>query len=215
MPRLTGPLFSLTARKTLGKAITYSSWRGVQYARQRVVPTNPNTTAQQDSRGLFSTLNALWLRLGPLARAPWEASASGQPFTDRNRFLQVNIPLMSGQVDMQDFVGSPGVGGAVPPTSVTDASGGAGQITLTAVQPTLPTGWTQTSIDAVAFIDGDPTTPLTPLPFEQQDAAAPFTTVAFTGLPTGTYTWSAWNVLLAPDGTTRYSPSLQGVQIVA
>lgn len=215
MPRLTGPLFSLTARKTLGKAITYSSWRGVQYARQRVIPTNPQTTAQTDVRNIWTTLNALWLRLGPLAKAPWVASAAGQPYTDRNRFLQVNMANMNGQVDMQDFEGSPGVGGAVPPTSVVDSSGGAGQLTLTAVQPTLPTGWSQASIDAVAFIDGDPTTPLAPIPFEQQDAAAPYTVVNFTGLPTGTYTWSCWNVLLAPDGTTRYSPATQGVQVVA
>lgn len=215
MPKLTGPLFSLTASKSLGKAITYSRWRGIQYARQRVIPTNPQTTAQTDVRNIWTTLNALWLRLGPMSRAPWEASASGQPFTDRNRFLQVNMANMNGQSDMQAFEGSPGVGGAVPPVSVVDSSPGAGAITLTAVQPTLPTGWSQTSIVGVAFIDGDPTTPLAPVSYEFQDSAAPYTVILMTGLPTGTYTWSCWNVLTAPDGTTRYSPSTQGVQVVA
>lgn len=215
MPRLTGPLFSLTARKTLGKAITYSSWRGVQYARQRVIPTNPNTTAQQDARGIFSTLNALWLRLGPLSRAPWEAAAAGQPYTDRNRFLQVNVANMSGQADMQDFDGSPGVGGAVPPTSVTPSDGGGQLLVLTCVQPSLPTGWTQAAVVGVAFEDGDPTTPLAPVSFEAEDAAAPYTVISIDVQTAGTYVWSAWNELVAPDGTTRYSPSASGTQVIA
>lgn len=212
---VTGPLFSLTARKTLGKTLTYSVWRGIQYVRTRVTPSNPQTAAQTANRNIFTTLNDLWLRMGPLARAPWVASATGQPYTDRNRFIQVNQSALNGDVLMTDFIGSPGVGGAVPPTSATPSSGGAGQLTLTLVQPTLPTGWTQVAARAIAFLQGNPTTPIIITPFEQSDAAAPFTSVAFTGLPTGTYVWAVWNELQAPDLSTRYSVSLEGTQAVA
>lgn len=215
MPRLTGPLFSLTARKTLGKAITYSNWRGIQYARQRVIPTNPQTTSQTNNRNIWTTLNALWLRMGPISKAPWEASAAGQPYTDRNRFLQVNQFNMNGQVDMQDFDGSPGVGGAVPPVSITPSDGGGQLLVLTAVQPSLPTGWTQTGFAGIAFADGDPTTPLAVVSFEASDVAAPFTVASIDVQSAGTYVWSGWNVLLAPDGTTRYSPSMSGTQVIA
>lgn len=215
MPRLTGPLFSLTARNTLGQAVTYSVWRGIQYARQRVIPSNPQTTAQTNHRNIFITLNRMWLRMPTFGRAPWTAAALGQPFTNRNRFLSANLDAMSGQVNMQQLIGSDGPGGAPPPLTAVSASGGAGQLTITLTQPTLPTGWTQVSSDAIAVIDGNPTTPLTPTPQQQQDAVAPFTSVAFVGLATGTYVWSVWNVMTAPDGTTRYSVALRGTQAVA
>jgi len=53
MARLTGPLLSLTARKTIADTVTYLLSRGISVARQRVIPANPNTTAQQTARNLL------------------------------------------------------------------------------------------------------------------------------------------------------------------
>lgn len=215
MPRLTGPLFSLTARNSLGKAVTYSSWRGIQYARQHTVPSNPQSTAQTEVRNVFKTLNALWLRSGPLARAPWAAAASGQPYTDRNRFMQVNQAALYDQTVMTAFLGSPGVGGAVPPVSVTPSDGGGQLLVLTAVQPTLPTGWTQVAFVGMAFLQGDPQAFIERTPVEGEDTVTAFTVVSLDVGSAGTYVWSAWNELLAPDGSTRYSVATSGTQVIA
>ena len=50
MAKVTGPLFSMTASGSLGKAIVYSIWKGVQYVREHVTPTNKKTDHQGDVR---------------------------------------------------------------------------------------------------------------------------------------------------------------------
>lgn len=54
--RLTGPMFSLTASGTIGKTITMSKWKGVAYARTRVIPFNGRTTDQQLERGYLGVI---------------------------------------------------------------------------------------------------------------------------------------------------------------
>ena len=60
MVRLTGPMFSLTALGKFGKAIVYSIWKGIQYARMLVTPVNPQSGSQGDRR----------VMLGGLGRSP-------------------------------------------------------------------------------------------------------------------------------------------------
>ena len=50
MAKLTAPLFSLGARGKLGNALVYFPWKGIDAVRRYVVPTNPNTTAQNTQR---------------------------------------------------------------------------------------------------------------------------------------------------------------------
>lgn len=51
MAKLKGPLFSLGASQQLGKAVVYFPWKGLNVVREYVIPSNPNTTAQQTQRG--------------------------------------------------------------------------------------------------------------------------------------------------------------------
>lgn len=51
MAKLKGPLFSLSASGAIAKTLVYFGWKGLKVARQWVLPTNPNTEAQQDQRG--------------------------------------------------------------------------------------------------------------------------------------------------------------------
>ena len=215
MAKTIGPLFSLRASQSIGGTLTYASWKGIPYVRTLVIPSNPRTTAQVNNRNVWSTLNELYKRLGTIALAPWTASVVGQPLTARNRFLQINQPDMYDQVDMQDFTGSPGTGGAPPATSVTPSDGTGQILTLTFVTPTAPTGWTLTAVQGVAFEDGDPQGPITPVPFEAEDAAAPLTIVLIDVLAAGTFVWSGWPKWEKPDGTFAYGPSISGTQIIA
>lgn len=206
MSKLTGPLFSLTARGTIADAITYSGWRGVQYVRTRVVPANPQTANQTEVRNIFHTLCDLWSRSPAIFREPWTANAQGQPYTDRNKLIALNIPALQGDVNMNDYVGSPGQGGAIPPASIT-VTPGAGQLTVDVTAPTLPPGWTITAAQVCAFIDGDASTPLVLTPVADEDTSSPYS-VVLTGLTTVLHQVRAWLKWAAPDGSTKYSTAL-------
>lgn len=51
MAKLKGPLFSLGASGQLAKTIVYFGWKGIQVAREYVVPSNPKTADQITQRG--------------------------------------------------------------------------------------------------------------------------------------------------------------------
>lgn len=210
MSKLTGPLFSLTARGTIGDALTYSAWRGVQYVRTRVVPNNPNTTNQQEVRGVFRTLAAWWNRAPTLTRAPWVAAAVGLALTDRNILVRENVPALQGDANMNDFVGSPGAGGALPPLTMTLTSVGAGAIEAVFTQPPVPPGWTQQAVVLSVFADGDPSPEFITTPSDGEDTVTPFTDVTITGLAAVAHQARGWNRWTAPDGSTRYSIALAG-----
>lgn len=46
MAKVTGPLMSLDASGSVASTITFSKWKGRNYVRQRVVPSNPSTAGQ-------------------------------------------------------------------------------------------------------------------------------------------------------------------------
>lgn len=50
MAKVQGALFSVDASGTYAGKLTFAKWKGVQYVRNRVDPSNPMTTGQVDSR---------------------------------------------------------------------------------------------------------------------------------------------------------------------
>lgn len=55
MAKLKAPLFSLGASGSLAKTLVYFGWKGLNAVREHVVPTNPNTSAQQTQRGYMAS----------------------------------------------------------------------------------------------------------------------------------------------------------------
>jgi hypothetical protein len=51
---------SLNATGSLAKSIVFAGWKGIKYARQYIVPANPNTSGQQTQRGYITAAVALW-----------------------------------------------------------------------------------------------------------------------------------------------------------
>ena len=51
MAKLKAPLLSLGASGAIGKTIVYFGWKGLDCAREYVVPSNPKTTPQNTQRG--------------------------------------------------------------------------------------------------------------------------------------------------------------------
>ena len=54
MPKLKAPLLSLGAAGQLGKAIVFFPWKGLNLAREYVIPANPKTTLQVTQRGYMT-----------------------------------------------------------------------------------------------------------------------------------------------------------------
>ncbi len=59
MAKLKGPLFSLQAAGQIAKTLVYFPWKGLNVAREYVVPANPKTALQTTQRGYLTDAVAL------------------------------------------------------------------------------------------------------------------------------------------------------------
>jgi len=208
MARLTAPLFSLDASGSLAGAITFSRWKGINYARTRVIPANPNSVAQQEVRGVFSTLSEMWKRMPLLARAPWTAAVEGLPLTDRNLHVKANAAGLKDETDLTNLVMSWSGGNAVPPITV-EATPGVLLITVTAVTPTLPPGYTLTSIVAACCLDGDPSPKFTVDTIAGEDEETPYS-IVLEDLTAALYQVGCWcKFERTSDGKVFYSAAVR------
>lgn len=207
MAKLTGPFMSFSAKGSIAKTMTTSKWRGVQYAKQYTIPSNPSSSGQVLTRNTFQWSNGVWKLAGSLLVAPWTAFAKGQAFTDRNAFVGKNTQILRPETDVQSMIFSPGAKGGLPPSSFS-AAGGSGTITGTVVTPTPPTGWTIAAAVMVAILDQNPQSATNYATYENEDTSDPYTAPVISGLAAGAYVvgcFLRWN---KPDATLAYSASL-------
>ena len=91
MARVTGPLFSLDARKSIWHTIVYSAWKGLNYVRLRVVPYNPKSGYQSGIRETL-TWGVLYFTKGDYVAAAsktwWNTYAEGTNMSGFNRFMK-------------------------------------------------------------------------------------------------------------------------------
>lgn len=172
MAKLTAPLFSLTASGTIANAITFSRWKGIPYARTRVVPANPNTTKQQEIRGVFHTLSEMWKRMPIEARLPFIHAVRGQPLTPRNKHVQVNAAALQNDANCDDLVMSIAGGNAIVPINATADDAANGHVRCVCEAPAAPPGYTISYMSGVAMLDGDPS-PMIVLPSYALDDPTP------------------------------------------
>lgn len=212
MAKTRAPLLSFGAAGQIGKTQVYASWRGVPYARQLVKPANPKTAGQTLTRNVFADLTQLWKLAPAIAQEPWTANASGRPYTNRNKLLSVNIPLLRSADDWSAFVGSPGAKGGPTAGAFTVAAAGS-TVTGTVTEPALPTGWT--IIEAVMWLvpNGDPQSDTNFVSYAASDEATPFAP-AIDDVPDGDYLATAWFKYQATSTVVAYGPSLSATVTV-
>ncbi len=207
MAKTTGGLLSFGASGTIGKLMTFASWRGRPYVRQRVVPANPQTTAQTLTRDIFANYNTRWKQGGPLMRAPWDRFAVGQVFVGRNKYMGRNLEVTRGEADMDAYIGSPGAKGGLPAVSLVLASVASLGIEATITAPAAPDGWTLTSGIATCLLQQTPEADVTDVVQEGEQLALPGD-VDFTGLTATTYVVQAWLKWAKPDTSIAYGASI-------
>lgn len=100
MAKTHAPLFGFGASGQLGKAIVFGDWKGINVARQYVVPANPNTAPQATQRGYFSDAVAAWHDatnvLSASDKDAWNRLAGVQhpARTGFNQFVKVQVDEM-------------------------------------------------------------------------------------------------------------------------
>jgi len=84
--KLKAPLLSFGARGAISKAVVFFPWKGIDAAREYVIPANPRTTAQKTQRGYLEDAVDEWhgANYTPDDRTAW------------NRFAGILADIMSG-----------------------------------------------------------------------------------------------------------------------
>lgn len=214
MAKLSGPLLSMGARGQIGKALVVSKWKGIPYARQHVIPANPRTTAQVAVRARFAFLREVFKRAPTELIDAFNAYATGRPLTGMNKFVGENARVLNGETDVSLLIFSPGARGGLPPQLVSFASSGAGELHATVTAPAAPDGWTLVNATLIAIHQQDPSGIFDGKMAAATDATAPYAP-SLTGLTAGTYVAGVFLVWTKPDGSTAYSASVSGTQVVA
>lgn len=95
MAKTNGPLFSLEASGTIGKAITYGKNKGRNFVRVRVTPANPQTAAQTGVRSNFAGLVLLWKANTAALESAFNTIATQKQISAFNAFIGFNQKRLS------------------------------------------------------------------------------------------------------------------------
>lgn len=90
MVKLAGPMMSLDASGSIANSITFSKWKGRNYARQLVRPANPKSALQVSMRAMMRFLSQSWLGMTATPKATWLNLATAGNFSNFNAYVQAN-----------------------------------------------------------------------------------------------------------------------------
>ncbi len=91
MVKVFGPAMSLDASGSLANTITFSKWKGRNYVRERVIPSNPKSGAQTGRRAMFKFLTQNWAALGAGPQATWQTLADELVASPFNAYVKFNM----------------------------------------------------------------------------------------------------------------------------
>jgi len=155
MVKVVGPLMSMDASGSLAKSMVFSKWKGRNYVRQLVTPSNPKTGGQVGVRAMFKFLAQNWTASVDAAyKATWEdraADAIISPFNafmsyNQNRWRQFNAPSEAYPALEDD---------ATPSAALLAVEGAVRLVTCTLTYDMIRAGW-------CGIIHRSTTTPFTP-----------------------------------------------------
>lgn len=76
------------ASGTIGKLMTFSTWKGIPYVRRRVIPKNPKTSAQIGMRSAMQWGSQEWGQLASAVQDTWAALAATGTMSNFNAFIK-------------------------------------------------------------------------------------------------------------------------------
>lgn len=90
MVKVSAPCLSLDASGSLAGTMVFSKWKGRNYVRSLVKPTNPKSGGQVGVRSMFKFLAQIWNGLSDANKATWEARADDKVASPFNAFMSYN-----------------------------------------------------------------------------------------------------------------------------
>ena len=82
---------SVDASGTYGKALVFSKWKGRNYVRERVTPTNPKAPKQCGVRSMMGFLANQWYGLSVPNKATWDDAALARQISSFNQYASHNL----------------------------------------------------------------------------------------------------------------------------
>ena len=140
MVKVFGPMFSMDASGTIANAATFSKWKGRNYVRQRVKPSNPQSGPQTGMRAMLSFLSKQWAGLTSANQATWQDRADATTISTFNAFTSSNQSRWRSfkGPTKEDPAAEIGAGGTAPTTTPT---GGIRQVELSIADGATPPDW--------------------------------------------------------------------------
>lgn len=117
--------------------MVFSKWRGINYVRSRVTPSNPNTQAQQDVRNSLARCVDMFQGMQATFKAAWDYVASGKSYSGYNRMVSENRAVEEAQTGI---TGSPTTDVSSLTVFTCATGGGSSDITATFTPTTVPAG---------------------------------------------------------------------------
>jgi len=118
--RVSGPLFSMDASGSVGKAITFGKWKGRPWVRVHFTPQNPKTEKQVNVRAAMALLVLGWQANDDAFHDYWDSVADQFNYSGFNHYIK------KGMVDYVAVLTT-----SVTPTSLTDNNGIPSEIVYT------------------------------------------------------------------------------------
>ena len=81
----------MEASGTLADTITFAKWKGRAYARQRVIPTNPQSASQTGNRAMLSFLSKQWTNISTSDQATFDDDAESRSISPFNSYVSLNM----------------------------------------------------------------------------------------------------------------------------
>lgn len=139
MARVIAPLMSQDASGKVG-SVVHAKWKGRNYVRGLVTPSNPKSPKQTSHRGMHRFLSQAWATIGATPQATWDATAKTNqvsPFNEfmrdnKKRWVQFKYPSVNSPAGESDTAGTIGVA---------TATAGVKQVTITIPITTLANNW--------------------------------------------------------------------------
>ncbi|MEE8341921.1 MAG: hypothetical protein V3R52_07475 [Candidatus Neomarinimicrobiota bacterium] len=118
MAKVTGPLFSMSASGSVGKAITYGIWKGRPWVRVHFTPENPQTAAQTNVRSAMTLLVQSWQDQHISVKTYYDTYADQFNMSGYNQFIKRGMLAYIAQITSAVAPVSVSVDAVAPPAEV-------------------------------------------------------------------------------------------------
>lgn len=186
---------SVDASGKFGKSMVFAKWKGRNYVRQLVTPSNPRTAAQTGIRACLAFLGAAWAAITANDKASWDALAEADGISPFNAYSRDGMNRWTTGKAPAVAYPAPEVTAPQELDSIT-AVGSEGYATLNAAAAEVELNWALAFLrDTAEISDFDPRKVIAVLPTDEAVIAATYTDA---NLAPGSYYYAA--IPISMDG---------------